>query len=74
MEFLTPGNSSLMYSIIITLLVIYYGGALLSLIHLIFKSDYNLMERLLWMLVLWLIPILGMIAYWVFWRKRTDKE
>ena len=70
MEFLNPGNSSLVYSIIVTLLVIYYGGALISLIHLIFKTNYNLTERLLWMLVLWVIPIFGLIFYWVNWNRR----
>jgi glucan phosphoethanolaminetransferase (alkaline phosphatase superfamily) len=70
MEFLTPGNSSLVYSIVFTLLIIYYGGAFISLIHLIFKTNYNLTERLLWMLVLWVIPIVGLIAYWVFWQRR----
>jgi hypothetical protein len=70
MEFLTPGNSSLVYSIVVTLLIIYYGGALISLIHLIFKTNYNLTERLLWMLVLWVVPIFGLIFYWVSWNRR----
>ncbi|MER2997229.1 PLDc N-terminal domain-containing protein [Pontibacter populi] len=70
MEFLTPGNSSFMYSVIVTLLIIYYGGALISLIHLIFKTDYKLTDRLLWMLVLWVIPIFGLIFYWVSWFRR----
>lgn len=73
MEIVTPGLSPLAYSIIVTLLIIYYAGALVSLIHLIFKSDYNLKERLLWMLALWLLPIVGLIAYWVFWKRRTNQ-
>ena len=71
MELVTPGLSPLAYSTIVTLLIVYYAGALVSLIHLIFKSDYNLTERLLWMLALWLLPIVGLIAYWVFWKRRT---
>ncbi|NEM96079.1 PLDc N-terminal domain-containing protein [Pontibacter burrus] len=71
MELVTPGLSPLGYSTIVTLLIVYYAGALVSLIHLIFKSDYNLTERLLWMLALWLLPIVGLIAYWVFWKRRT---
>ncbi|MEJ8757751.1 PLDc N-terminal domain-containing protein [Pontibacter sp. H259] len=70
MEFVTTGVSNFTYSLIITLMIIYYAGALVSLIHLIFKTDYNLKERLLWMLVLWLVPILGLVFYWVNWRRR----
>ena len=70
MEFVTPGINNLAYSIIFTLMIIYYAGALISLIHLIFKTDYTLTERLLWMLVLWVVPILGLVFYWVNWRKR----
>jgi glucan phosphoethanolaminetransferase (alkaline phosphatase superfamily) len=47
-----------------------YIGVVLSIVHLIFKTDYNLMERLLWMVVLWVVPVLGLLAYWVFWRRR----
>ncbi len=72
MEFVTPGLSPLTYSILVTLLIVYYAGALVSIIHLIFKSDYNLTERLLWMLAIWLIPIIGLIVYWVYWRKRSS--
>ena len=72
MEFVTPEINNLVYSIIFTLIVIYYVGALLSLIHLIFKTDYDLKERLLWMLVLWLVPILGLVFYWVNWQKRKQ--
>ena len=71
MELITPGLSNFAYSTIITLLVVYYVGALVSLIHLIFKSDYTLNARLLWMLALWLLPIVGLVAYWVFWKRRT---
>lgn len=73
MELVTPGLSPLAYSTIVTLLIVYYAGALVSLIHLIFKSDYDLTERLLWMLALWLLPIVGLIAYWVFWKRRTNR-
>lgn len=71
MEFLSPGSSTLMQSLILTALGVYYVGVLVSLFHLIFKTDYNLTERLLWMLVLWLLPIFGAVAYWFIWNKRT---
>ncbi|NDK56519.1 PLDc N-terminal domain-containing protein [Pontibacter fetidus] len=70
MEFVTPSINNFAYSAIFTLIIVYYVGAFISLIHLIFKTDYDLKERLLWMLVLWLVPILGLIFYWVNWRKR----
>lgn len=70
MELVSPGINNLVYSIIFTLIVIYYVGALVSLIHLIFKTNYTLTERLLWMLVLWLVPVLGLLFYWVNWRRR----
>lgn len=73
MELVSPGIDNLTYSIIVTLLIVYYVGALVSLVHLIFKTNYNLTERLLWMLVLWVIPILGLVFYWVSWRKRKNK-
>jgi hypothetical protein len=72
MELISFGSSSLVQSIVITLLIVYYAGALISLIHLIFKTNYNLTERLLWMLVLWVVPILGLIFYWVNWRRRKS--
>jgi hypothetical protein len=72
MDLITPGISNLTYSIILTLLIVYYAGALVSLIHLIFKTNYNLTERLLWMLVLWVVPILGLVFYWVNWRRRKS--
>lgn len=71
MEFITSGSNTLIQSIILTVLGIYYIGVLVSLFHLIFKTNYNLTERLLWMLVLWLLPILGAVTYWVIWNKRT---
>ena len=73
MELVNPGINNFAYSVIFTLMIIYYVGALISLIHLIFKTNYNLKERLLWMLVLWLVPILGLVFYWVNWRKRSRK-
>jgi hypothetical protein len=42
----------------------------LSLLHLIFKTNYNLTERLLWMVVLWVVPVFGLLAYWVYWNRK----
>ena len=70
MEFITSGHSSLIQSIVLTVLGVYYVAVLVSLFHLILKTNYTLTERLLWMLVLWLVPILGAAAYWVIWNRR----
>ncbi|MHC2990923.1 hypothetical protein OB13_04745 [Pontibacter sp. HJ8] len=60
-------------SAIIILVSLYYIGVVLSIAHLIFKTDYNLTERLLWMMVLWVVPLLGLPAYWLFWKRRSSK-
>ncbi|WP_018476603.1 PLDc N-terminal domain-containing protein [Pontibacter roseus] len=57
-------------SAIFILVTLYYIGVALSIVHLIFKTDYNLTERLLWMVLLWVVPLLGLPAYWVFWKRR----
>lgn len=54
------------------LVVAHYILVFLSLLHLIFKTDYNLTERLLWMVVLWVVPVFGLLAYWVFWNRRNQ--
>ena len=56
---------------IVLLVVAYYILVVLSLLHLIFKTNYNLTERLLWMVVLWVVPVFGLLAYWVFWSRRA---
>ncbi|MCC9166431.1 PLDc N-terminal domain-containing protein [Pontibacter harenae] len=72
MEFITPGVGSLFGgSGLLAVVAVYYTLVLVSLVHLIFKTNYNLKERLLWMLVLWLVPIIGAIVYWVMWNKRS---
>lgn len=60
-------------SAIIILVSLCYIGVVLSIVHLIFKTDYNLTERLLWMVVLWVVPLLGLLAYWIFWKRRSAK-
>lgn len=65
------GNDPFFGSIML-LVVAYYILVVLSLLHLIFKTDYTLTERLLWMVVLWVVPLFGLIAYWVFWKKRAS--
>jgi hypothetical protein len=68
MEFIEP--QSFPFSIIIILVVAHYLLVVLSLLHLIFKTDYALTDRLLWMVVLWVVPVFGLLAYWVFWQRR----
>ncbi|WP_347157377.1 PLDc N-terminal domain-containing protein [Pontibacter chitinilyticus] len=46
------------------LLVVY------CLYHLIFRSNYTLNQRLLWMVALWLVPVLGPVAYFFLRRGR----
>lgn len=58
-------------NVIILLVTTYYILVVLSILHLIFKTNYTLTERLLWMVVLWVVPVLGLLAYWVYWQKRA---
>lgn len=69
MLFCYIGNEPFIGSIFL-LVVAYYVLVVLSLLHLIFKTNYNLTERLLWMVVLWVVPFFGLLAYWVFWKRR----
>lgn len=68
MEFIQPNSSP--FSLILFLVVAHYALVVLSLLHLIFKTNYTLTERLLWMVVLWVVPVFGLLAYWVFWQRR----
>lgn len=73
MESFSPAFIKTM-SLVIGLL---YLGILLSLIHLIFKTNYTLKTRLIWMLVLWMLPGLGLLVYWIYWYRRnreTEQE
>jgi hypothetical protein len=58
------------YNFIFILVALYYTGVVLTIVHLIFKTDYVLTERLLWMVVLWVVPVIGLLAYWIFWSRR----
>ncbi|PKV66979.1 PLDc N-terminal domain-containing protein [Pontibacter ramchanderi] len=58
------------FSLMVLLVVIHYVLVVLSLLHLIFRTNYTLTERLLWMVVLWVVPVFGLLAYWVFWKRR----
>ncbi|EJF11790.1 MULTISPECIES: PLDc N-terminal domain-containing protein [Pontibacter] len=69
MFFCFIGNDPFFGSIFL-LVAAYYILVVLSLLHLIFKTNYNLTERLLWMVVLWVVPVFGLLAYWVFWKRR----
>ncbi|WP_114777479.1 hypothetical protein [Botryobacter ruber] len=51
----------------------YYIGVVFSIIHLIFKTDYNLNQRLRWLVVLW-VPLLGVPVYWFFWKRRGNSQ
>ena len=44
-----------------------------ALYHLIFRSDYSLTQRLLWMAALWLLPGLGILSYWLVWYRRAGR-
>lgn len=69
MLFCFIGNEPVISSILL-LVVVHYTLVVFTLLHLIFKTDYNLTERLLWMVVLWVIPVFGLLAYWVYWMRR----
>ncbi|MCC9136511.1 PLDc N-terminal domain-containing protein [Pontibacter silvestris] len=58
-------NPFLFVAVLLNYLMVVY-----SLYHLIFKTNYTLNERLTWMVVLWIIPVLGPFAYWFFWDRR----
>lgn len=50
-----------------------YLLVVIALLHLVFKSNYTLNQRLLWMVVLWLVPALGIAAYWLVWYRREGR-
>ncbi len=52
-------------------IVFNYTLVFISLYHLIFRSDYNLNKRLLWMVLLWVVPVLGSAIYWLAWRRQA---
>lgn len=56
--------------VIFWLIVFNYTLVFLSLYHLIFRSHYNVNKRLLWMVALWLVPVLGSAVYWLAWQRR----
>lgn len=58
------------YTLIVILICIYYLCVVVSLVHLIFKTHYDLTNRLLWMVVLWVVPLFGPLAYWISWKKQ----
>lgn len=55
---------------IFLLVTLNYLLVVVALIHLIFKSDYTMNQRLLWMLLLWLMPGIGIAIYWLVWYRR----
>ncbi|MBX0333877.1 PLDc N-terminal domain-containing protein [Pontibacter sp. HSC-14F20] len=71
MLFCFIGNDPFFGSIALVV-VAYYILVVLSLLHLIFRTNYSLTERLLWMVVLWVVPVFGLLAYWVFWKRRAS--
>ncbi|MDX5420894.1 MAG: PLDc N-terminal domain-containing protein [Hymenobacteraceae bacterium] len=56
--------------LIFLLVTLNYLLVAVTLVHLIFKTDYTLTGRLVWMVVLWVIPVVGLVAYWVTWNRR----
>ena len=59
------------YPFVVILIVANYLVVLLSIYHLIFKTTYTLPQRLNWMVLLWILPVIGPAAYWYFWAKRN---
>ena len=58
------------YPLVVILILANYLAVVLSIFHLILKTHYTLTQRLNWMLLLWIVPILGPAAYWYYWNKR----
>ncbi|WP_242926466.1 PLDc N-terminal domain-containing protein [Pontibacter vulgaris] len=69
---LAAGNGAFVESLIFTLVVVNYLLVVLTVVHIIFRSSYVLTERLLWMVVVWVIPVIGFSAYWFFWRRKGN--
>ncbi|WP_299826322.1 hypothetical protein [uncultured Pontibacter sp.] len=58
------------YPFLVVLILANYLLVFLSIFHLILKTDYTLTQRLNWMVLLWILPVLGLITYWYYWRSR----
>ncbi|WP_299760391.1 PLDc N-terminal domain-containing protein [uncultured Pontibacter sp.] len=58
---------------IFLLVTLNYLLVAIALIHLIFKSDYPVGSRLIWVAILWVVPVLGIAAYWLVWYRRQGK-
>ncbi|GHA66325.1 PLDc N-terminal domain-containing protein [Pontibacter akesuensis] len=61
------------YPAIFLLVSLNYLLVIVAIIHLIFKSDYPVGSRLVWMVILWLIPALGVGFYWLVWYRREGR-
>ncbi|MFD1186305.1 PLDc N-terminal domain-containing protein [Pontibacter rugosus] len=61
------------YPAIFLLVTLNYLLVIIALIHLIFKSDYPVGSRLIWMVILWLIPALGVATYWLVWYRKERR-
>ncbi|WP_242921266.1 PLDc N-terminal domain-containing protein [Pontibacter liquoris] len=57
--------------VVFWLIILNYVFVVYSLHHLVFKSHYNLNQRLTWMAVLWIVPIVGPAIYWFAWNRRS---
>ncbi|TXK45355.1 hypothetical protein FVR03_12520 [Pontibacter qinzhouensis] len=55
--------------VIFILILLNYLLVVYSLFHLIFKTNYTLWDRLLWMVLLWVLPVLGPAGYWFYWKR-----
>ncbi|WP_187264033.1 PLDc N-terminal domain-containing protein [Pontibacter beigongshangensis] len=55
--------------VVLILILLNYLLVVFSLFHLIFKTDYTLWDRLLWMVLLWVLPIVGPVGYWFYWKR-----
>ena len=60
------------YPFVVILVFANYLLVVFSIYHLIFKTNYTVTQRLNWMVLLWILPVLGPSAYWYFWNSRKS--
>lgn len=58
------------YPFVVILILANYLLVVFSIFHLVFKTHYTLVKRLNWMLLLWIVPVLGPLAYWYTWSRK----
>lgn len=53
------------------LIALNYALVAVSLVHLVFRTNYTVGQRLNWVVVLWILPVLGLAAYWLFRLRKN---